>query len=171
MQMAHSNKQTCWKVLSAGVQTPPLPSASSTSLTTSHASTLINTPHTDACTPTLININNPPSAPLKASVVRGLQKAPVILTLKLKLTLNTNGKRPASLTKTGGNCTPLSIINNNERAKCSITKSLKQQAIEAEAEWERSSRDAAIDAETHSEALSTEQESSTITDTATPITI
>ena len=171
VQMACSNKQTHWKVLSAGVQTPPPPSASSTSPTASHTLTPINAPHTDACTPTPININNPPSAPLKASVVRGLQKAPVIPTPKLKLMLNTNGKRPASPTKTGGNCTPLSIINNNERVKCSITKFLKQQAIEAEAEWERSSRGAAINAETHSEALSTEQESSTITDTVTPTTI
>ena len=67
-------------------------------------------------------------------MVRGLQKAPVILTLKLKLMLNINGKHPASLTKTDGNCTPLSIINNNERVKHSIIKFLKQQIIKAEAE-------------------------------------
>ncbi len=67
-------------------------------------------------------------------MVKGLQKAPVILTLKLKLMLNINEKHPASFIKTGSNCTSLSIINNNERVKYSITKSLKQQVIEAEAE-------------------------------------
>ena len=81
--------------------------------------------------------------------------------------LNINGKCSASSTKISSNCIPLNIINNNERVKCSVTKSLKQQAIEAEAEWERNSRGAVIDTETHSEAVSIEQESSTIADTVT----
>ena len=79
-----------------------------------------------------ININNHPSALFKASVVRGLQKTPVLPTLKL--TLNVNEKRSASLIKTEGNCTPLGIINDNGRVKQTIIKSLKQQFIEAEAE-------------------------------------
>ena len=80
----------------------------------------------------------------------------VILTLKLKSTLNIDEKHPASSIKTGSNCTSLHIINNNERVKYSIIKFLKQQAIKAEAEWERSSKDAVINAETHSKVLSPE---------------
>ena len=119
------------------MQTLPLPSAASfIFFTISHALTLINASHTDACTliNIFINTNNLTSVPLKVSVIRGLQKAPVILTSKLKSTLNINKKHSASFIKTDGNCTPLSIINNNERVKCSIIKSLKQQVIEAEAE-------------------------------------
>ena len=67
-------------------------------------------------------------------MVRGLQKAPIILTFKLKLMLNINKKCFTSFIKTDSNCTSLNIINNNERAKYSIIKFLKQQAIEAEAE-------------------------------------
>ena len=76
-------------------------------------------------------------------MVRGLQKTLTLPTLKSGLTLNTNEKCPASLTKTGGNCTPLGAINNNGRAKCSITKSLKQQAIDTDTEWEGSQGGAA----------------------------
>ena len=152
--MACSNKQTQWKVLSAGVQTSPL-----ASFTASYTSTPLNRMLRDTHTPTstfvnTININNHPSAPFKASVARGLQKTPVLPTLKLML--NTNGKRSASPIKTGGNCTPLGTINDNGRVKQTIIKSLKQQFIEAEAEWERrgnnrSSERAAIN-RTHSEA-------------------
>ena len=119
-----------------------------------------------------ININNHSSALFKASVARGLQKTPVLLTLKL--TLNVNGKRSASSIKTGGNCTPLDTINDNKRVKQTIIKSLKQQFIEAEMKWKRrennrSSERAAIN-RTHSEARNIEQESATIADTATFIT-
>ena len=57
-----------------------------------------------------------------------------LLTFKLGLTLNTNGKHPASFIKTGRNCTSLDTISNNERVKCSIIKSLKQQSIDVDAE-------------------------------------
>ena len=42
--------------------------------------------------------------------------------------------RPASPTKTGSNGTPVGVISNNGRAKRSVTKSLKQQSIDADAD-------------------------------------
>ena len=76
-------------------------------------------------------------------MIRGLQKTLALLTLKSELTLNTNRKCPASPTKIGSNCTPLGDISNNGRAKHSIIKSLKQQHIDAEVEWEVSQKGAA----------------------------
>ena len=55
-----------------------------------------------------------------------------LLTPKSELTLNTNEKCPASLTKIGSNHTPLDDISNNGRAKHSIIKSLKKQHIDTE---------------------------------------
>ena len=69
---------------------------------------------------------------LKTSVIRELQKMLALLTLKLELTLNINEKCPVSFTKISSNCTPLNDISNNGRTKCSITKFLKQQHIDAE---------------------------------------
>ena len=111
-----------------------------------------------------------------------------LLILKSGLTLNINEKHPASFTKTSRNCTPLGTISNNGRAKYSITKSLKQQFIDADAEWEGRQRGAATGrkevfrvaestsaSETHSEEMKKEMklnrksESVTITDIITSI--
>ncbi|KAA6409147.1 MAG: hypothetical protein FRX48_06700 [Lasallia pustulata] len=103
---------------------------------------------------TSTNINNPTrtganAAPSKASVVRGLQKtpAPALATPKPGSTLNTNGKRPASATITGSNHTPLGAISNNGRAKRSVTKSLEQQSMDADAELEGNQRGVAMSRE------------------------
>lgn len=143
VQVARNTKQTRWRVLTASTQnlSPAAPS------TTQSAPLQSSAPQAGVCTP--INTNNLPptqtgakAAPSKASVIRGLQRTPIIPTPKSGPTLNTNGKRPASPTKTGGNRIPLGAISDNGRAKRNVTKSLKQQSIDADAEWEESQRGA-----------------------------
>ncbi|KAA6411453.1 MAG: hypothetical protein FRX48_04733 [Lasallia pustulata] len=130
VQMTRSTKQTRWRVLSADVQTP-LSAPFNTPLAPTSTSILQSDAYTYTATP--MNVNNPTT-----------QSAPTLPTPTLRPTLNINGKRPASPTKTGSNRTPLGTINNNGRAKRTITKPLKQQSIDAEAERERSGRGEAI---------------------------
>ena len=137
--MARNTKQTRWRVLTASAQTTPSAAPSTTQSVPIPSSTPqagIYT-FTNNLPPTRTGAN---AAPSKASVVKGLQRAPALPTPKPGLTLNTNGKRPASPTKIGSNRTPLGAINNNGRAKRSITKSLKQKSIDADAEWEGNQR-------------------------------
>lgn len=139
VQMARNTKQTRWRVLTASAQTTPSAAPSTTQSVPIPSSTPqagIYT-FTNNLPPTRTGAN---AAPSKASVVKGLQRAPALPTPKPGLTLNTNGKRPASPTKIGSNRTPLGAINNNGRAKRSITKSLKQKSIDADAEWEGNQR-------------------------------
>ena len=147
VQVAHSVKWTHWRVPSTKAQTAPTTPA----FTATPAAPQPESTPNDRCPvqsrgrirarenaidllSSQGRVSGCASAPSKASVVRALERAPILPTLKPKPTLNVNGKRPASPTKTAANRMPLGPTTGNRRSKHTTMKSLKQRSMGAEEE-------------------------------------